>query len=306
MRRVVILAFVSACGPRVLVDGEHGEGTTSIGASETTSTSASPSSSSSTEPDATSSSGSSSGATDASTSTTVSGCPFVCAADVGDTIAECDIWAQDCPLGQKCMPWANDGGNSWNATRCSPITERPKQPGEACTVEGSGVSGIDDCDRGSLCWDVDPETNEGTCVAMCVGSAETPSCVDANSQCIITNEGVLILCLESCDPVVQNCVEGEACYPYEGSFACSPDAQNEGWIGEPCDWFSDCDPGLFCDDPSAFPDCPSQNGCCSKLCDLFGGAPYAYCPDGFECVAWFEPGQAPPGLDHVGYCVGVP
>src|SRR5262245_15971404 len=31
---------------------------------------------------------------------------------------ECDVWAQDCPPGEKCMPWANDGGSSWNSLRC--------------------------------------------------------------------------------------------------------------------------------------------------------------------------------------------
>ena len=65
------------------------------------------------------------------------------------------------------MPWANDGGDEWNATRCSPIADVPTQVGELCMVEGSGTSGIDDCDQGLVCWQVDPDTNVGVCHALC-------------------------------------------------------------------------------------------------------------------------------------------
>ena len=44
---------------------------------------------------------------------------------------QCNPFTQDCPEGEKCMPWANDGGGSWNATRCSPISDNPGEPGEA-------------------------------------------------------------------------------------------------------------------------------------------------------------------------------
>ena len=71
---------------------------------------------------------------------------------------ECDIWAQDCMKGEKCMPWDNAGGNSWNATRCSPVDDNPGQPGDSCTVEGSGVSGIDDCALSSMSSLAPPST----------------------------------------------------------------------------------------------------------------------------------------------------
>jgi hypothetical protein len=45
---------------------------------------------------------------------------FIVDPDGGGPSIECDQWAQDCPPGEKCMPWANDGGSSWNATRCFP------------------------------------------------------------------------------------------------------------------------------------------------------------------------------------------
>ena len=84
-----------------------------------------------------------------------------------DLPTSCSTFAQDCPPGFKCMPWASDGGNSWNATRCVPIAPDPNAPGEPCTVEGSGVSGLDDCDGISMCWEVDPDAVEGHCVSIC-------------------------------------------------------------------------------------------------------------------------------------------
>src|SRR5689334_19955710 len=73
------------------------------------------------------------------------GSVFLPAPDLGSGV-ECDVWIDDCPVGTKCMPWANDGGNSWNATRCTPLAEDPNGIGEPCTVEGSPVTGIDDCE----------------------------------------------------------------------------------------------------------------------------------------------------------------
>ena len=54
---------------------------------------------------------------------------------------DCDVWAQDCPPGQKCSAWADGGGGAWNATRCVEITG-DGAPGEPCTTIGGGVSGL--------------------------------------------------------------------------------------------------------------------------------------------------------------------
>ncbi len=58
------------------------------------------------------------------------------------TFFECDYVLQDCPRGSKCMPWANDGGNAWVSARCSPLDPDPVEPGGACTMQGSPVSGV--------------------------------------------------------------------------------------------------------------------------------------------------------------------
>jgi hypothetical protein len=82
------------------------------------------------------------------------------------TLVECDLLAQDCPRGLKCMPWANDGGAALNSTHCTPLAPAPGQPGDPCTVEGQ-LSGFDDCALGAVCWDVDPATLQGVCAALC-------------------------------------------------------------------------------------------------------------------------------------------
>lgn len=233
-------------------------------------------------------------------------CAFLCAPDVAPAI-DCDVWAQDCPRGQKCMPWAHDGGNSWNATRCTPIADDPKQPGESCTVEGSSVSGIDDCERAAMCFAIDPETNTGTCYGFCRGSEANPTCVDPATECRIWNEGVLILCYPHCDPIAQDCDEGLLCVPSEGWFVCAPDPANEGGVyGDPCEFINGCDPGLFCDEVvDDVEGCTGTIGCCNSFCDLSVDDPHAECPDALQgptCTAWFEPGETPPGLAHVGRC----
>ncbi len=238
-------------------------------------------------------------------STTDDGGGFIVEPDAGGLAIECDIWAQDCPADQKCMPWANDRSDVWNATRCTPVDRTAAQPGDACTVEGSGTSGIDDCELGAMCWDVDDETLIGTCVAFCMGSPAAPVCVDPSASCILGNGGVLVVCLPSCDPLLQPCPEGQACYPISGGFVCGPDASDAlGAYGDPCAFVNGCDPGLFCAGAELVPSCRA-GACCSPYCDAEDPDATAACPgaaDGQQCTAWFEVGEAPPGLENVGAC----
>jgi len=230
------------------------------------------------------------------------GVGFIEDPDGGGVSFECDIFAQDCAEGEKCMPWANDGG-TWNATRCSPISDNPGQPGDECTVEGSGASGLDDCDIGAMCWDVDPETNIGQCEAMCTGDDSNPVCEDPDTTCSIANDGAIVLCLAICDPLIQDCPDGSACYPVAEDFVCGPDASGEmGTAGDPCEFINVCDPGLFCLNPGAWPGC-TAGGCCSPVCDLDDPAGDAQCPgEGQTCQPWYEEGAAPPGYESVGAC----
>lgn len=228
---------------------------------------------------------------------------FIIDPDGGGVSFECDLWAQDCPAGEKCNMWANDGGNSWNATKCVPIAPEPDDPGEPCTVLENGVSGVDSCVLGAICWNVDPDTNAGVCVAFCIGSEANPTCPDPTQHCTGRD---FMLCLTSCCPLLQDCAEGEACYPDNHTFECVADAGGEqGAFGDSCEYLNVCDPGLFCAAPDTVPDCEGSSGCCTPFCDLSDPSATENCPGadgGQECVAWFEEGQAPPGEENVGAC----
>ncbi len=208
-----------------------------------------------------------------------------CADDFFPMDTECDIWGQDCFLGEKCNAWANDGGDAWNATKCVPIAATPGSAGEACTVEGSGVSGYDSCDLGSMCFYVDPSTLEGICVARCTGSSDAPACPETQ-VCVIANEGVLALCHEACTPDGGECEKDETC-SVEGKVPhCVPAAAPmPGDYGTSCVDIATCNEGLDCVSPEHVPGCDSE-ACCTTQCD-----PTAKntCPDaamGQTCVPY--------------------
>ncbi|MEM6296497.1 MAG: hypothetical protein AAGA54_34845 [Myxococcota bacterium] len=208
-----------------------------------------------------------------------------------------------CPKGFKCMPYANDGGSSWNAHTCAPLSDDPKHPGEPCVVEGSGVSGLDNCDATSMCWDVDGRTLEGECVAFCGGTAPAPSCPDENSYCSIGADGYLPLCFPTCDPVAQDCPEGEGCYPFNDAFICAADASGEGGnADDPCEYINGCTPGNACLSPTHPEQCKSSYRCCAPFCDV--DAPD--CPRGTVCESWFDSGEVPEHPNAIGTGVCIP
>jgi hypothetical protein len=230
------------------------------------------------------------------------GSPFIIAPDGGVCFThctECDVWSQDCPEGTKCAPWANDGGDQWNATYCRELDRSPAQPGESCTIAGEPASGDDDCDTASMCWDVDSQTGEGTCVPFCGGSEANPVC-EGDTSCWIANDGVLILCLPTCDPLVPVCGDGLSCVADGDTFFCLPSERVEQEYDAACEEWLGCGTGLVCAGAGATPECDAS--CCTALCDL--AAPV--CPDegaGQACVPYFEPGSEPPGLENVGVCL---
>lgn len=152
-----------------------------------------------------------------------------------------------------------------------------------------------------MCWDVDPETLEGYCVAFCVGDEANPMCEDPNASCAMGSDGALALCLPNCDPLVQTCGEGEGCYPVADAFHCAPDASGDGGAaGEACEFLNVCDPGSACVAAELVPECMGASGCCSSFCDLTVEPPP--CLPGQECTPWYEAGQAPGGYEDVGVC----
>ena len=228
-------------------------------------------------------------------------CSFLNCDDMMTDPGECDSFTQDCPEGQKCAAWADDGSNSWNALKCVEVTGTDK-PGEACTADLNGLSGKDSCIEGAMCWNWNEE-GVGTCLALCSGTAEAPIC-DPSSLCSIGGDSVLALCIPICDPLLQDCPGGDLCIPNGDNFVCVLDAGGEeGQVNDPCEFVNVCDPGLMClDSASVGAGCdPTVGGCCSPFCKFPGGA----CPNPDQsCVQWFDPMQLPendPQLD-IGVC----
>ena len=231
-----------------------------------------------------------------------SGCDEVPRPDPGPRW-ECDKHAQNCPAGMKCIPWSNDGGGSWNALRCSDVAEAPKRIGEPCTVDGSGVSGLDDCERGAMCWDVNPRTNTGTCVEIYVLNAGNPGCSDAMTVSVTASGGPIQgLCLPMCNPLANECEPQQGCvWRVKGSgrrgFWCS--GVYEGEVGEVCDYRS-CVPGLSCTWDDGSPAWVGGEGnTCKPHCSLSS----PNCPDGWSCQPWYAATEEPPGHEDVGICL---
>jgi hypothetical protein len=215
----------------------------------------------------------------------------------------CDVWAQDCPPGEKCAAWGSAIG--WDAVKCVPLDPNPVGVGDPCWYEGV-YSGIDSCELGSMCWGVNPDTGVGTCVAQCSGTPESPICLDPGATCSISNSGSLILCLPTCDPLAQGCAQGEGCYAFGHTFVCAPYAGVDGGYGDPCEYLNTCPPGLFCADAADVPGCQGAFGCCSEFCTLSHPDGDQQCngaADGQKCLPWFDHGQAPPGADDIGGCL---
>jgi hypothetical protein len=179
--------------------------------------------------------------------------------------------------------------------------ENPAQVGEACFVVDSGVSGVDNCEAGAMCWDTDAE-NTGYCVAMCTGTLYEPMCIEG-THCVITAEASLTLCLPICDPAYGSCYpEDQLCVWTGAWFDCVPDKSGvEGQAHDACTGLDACDPGLVCATSSAAVECDvNMPGCCEPFCFL--NAPNECPGEGQICVPFFMEGEAPAGLEHVGFC----
>jgi len=228
------------------------------------------------------------------------GASFVNGADAG-TMSECDPWTQDCPAGDKCVPYRSPSGTTWDANRCVPVVANPKTVGEECFEMGGNQSGEDDCDATSTCnYIVD---GIGICVEMCSGSAAAPICNSNNTSCNIDNDGSRNLCTPVCDPLLQDCPDNSRMTCLIASsgdeFTCEL-----GWgeggvaVGEACVFDNACLNGNFClYVPESLPDC-SGSGCCTPYCETNDDCTQP----GTECLPYFDAGTEPPGYEGLGYC----
>jgi len=218
------------------------------------------------------------------------------------SIIECSVAEQDCPEGEKCTPWANDGGPVWTAARCGPIVDDPAGLGEPCTVEGSPVSGFDDCQLGAMCFAVDPRTLQGTCVALC--DEDDPSSCPDGEVCVAHDDYQPYVCLPRCDPTEPSaCAADESCRPIGEELLCVPTVTLPE--GLPCGTAEQhCAVEQACVSADALADC-AEPACCTAWCDLSAPAPDLPCAatPGEVCRPYFD--MPPTGYEHVGAC-GLP
>jgi hypothetical protein len=205
---------------------------------------------------------------------------------------------------------------------CFPVAADASAPGEPCVEPSPMNDGDDNCESGSVCLWIDPETGEGTCVELCTGSATAPECSTPARRCVDLgpSDPALALCVDACDPLQQQCpADGLVCYAVDeacptcfpmavtGTLFCVSDNQMSAPYGEPCNVELtpqiECEPSLFCAPADRVATCSGDaSGCCTPLCDL--NAPE--CPDaamGMTCQPLFGAGDAPQGVEHVGVCV---
>ncbi|KIG18460.1 hypothetical protein DB30_00745 [Enhygromyxa salina] len=279
-----LLPTAIACGPAgIAADAGADAGSTSDSTLESSSTTA----------DATSTSETQAPSTEDGTETS----GFVPPND-DSMIEPCDTFAQDCPDGEKCVPYSPHG-SGWDAHKCVPIMG-DQAPGEPCISHGI-VEATDDCDGTSFCWDVQDVDGQpvGTCAAFCTGSPDDPQC-PPGSSCLISGDSTISLCIFGCDPTLQDCDVGQACYWTNNGFNCMF-TTDDAPAGQPCNFVNDCAAGLGCTSADALPACEA-GACCTPFCDIDLGDAQCDAVPGTSCVPFFEADPIP-GLEHVGVCI---
>jgi len=134
----------------------------------------------------------------------------------------------------------------------------------------------------------DESCDDGNAVA---GDGCTDCMADEGYLC----SGEPSVCGVPCDPLLQDCADGDACYLIRSGSICV--SAGAGTQGDECMSLDACAPGLVCLDAMNLPGCTGAD-CCSPLCDLTDPGPVC------ECVAFYGVGMAPPGYEDVGVCVG--
>lgn len=222
--------------------------------------------------------------------------------------SECDLWAQDCQAGLKCAPFGPDGG-AFEGTRCVPVAEQPAGLFEPCSTQEQMFSGLDDCAKGMLCWDLNPATLTGVCYPHCTGTEIKPQCPPPLA-CVTPFGDTFNLCTLGCNPLLANAECGNAdfsCYPVGGlgeGFDCSPDnsGPDQGTAFDACSSSTDCDGGFACVSAQGADECIVKGipNCCLPFCDTSGGDS---CPgNGQQCFPWFIKGTVPSTAPNVGIC----
>lgn len=206
----------------------------------------------------------------------------------------CNPWLDECPRDEQCVPFTGSPAVEWwTGARCA--APQTAKVGEPCSRLEGPYDGIDTCAGGAVCWDVDPDTQLGTCIPLCTGAPHQPSC-PLGSRCALADPMWAAFCLPPCDPFVNGCSSGYACSVVGDTFACMPAASDVAAQGQPCEHPNECATGLACVGAEQLPGCAGDR-CCTGFCDLDAPA----CSPGSICTSAL--GDPPDGFAHVGVCV---
>lgn len=207
-------------------------------------------------------------------------------------VSSCDPLLQDCDKGEgcyltgeeyECVP-AGDGGagdpcefvNECLAGYFCVAGPDGNVCGRVCDPADANSCGDDDCEQ------VGPDASVGVCTPGGCG----PGQIESQGQCY-----------DVCDPLLQDCLEGETCVPTgDDAFACFP-AAGSGEQGDGCEFVNTCEPGLFCMPGTLLPG-SEEPSACTTVCDVSSPS----CPSGLDCIAFFPEGSAPAGSENVGVC----
>lgn len=274
--------WVGGCGDKAK-GGDGGDGTTSIGTTDvggtmagTVSTGVTGTTTAQSSTAGATSSGGLTAGTDSTGTGTDSTDTGYCDPDPGTSGAvfyatppdvvnwDCNIFAQDCTAGFKCTSVSPEGALEPSVkAECVEVAAEPREVGESCVVQEHVLSGRDDCDVGAWCWNVDPQTLQGTCVALCGRCPGEPECAPDGTSCVRMSNG-LPVCVGSCDPLDDPCPDGEVCIWGGTEFSCFADFADPagGEYGDSCtdDW--DCHSGACW----LGSDC-ATGACCTDWCD---------------------------------------
>ncbi|MFO7562076.1 MAG: hypothetical protein R6X02_05490 [Enhygromyxa sp.] len=177
----------------------------------------------------------------------------------------CNPWLEECPDGEQCVPHGGALATEWwTLARCA--AEQSAKLGEPCSRLEGVFDGIDTCEAGAVCWDVDPDTELGTCIPLCTGAPHAPLCPEG-SQCVLADPMWAGFCLPACDPFADNCTPGYTCTLVGDALACMPVASETAELGGTCEHPNDCGSGLACVGADRLPGCAGER-CCAIYCDL--------------------------------------
>ncbi len=188
---------------------------------------------------------------------------------------------------------------------CDPVAQTGCTGGEKCTITVFGIPGCapagdanvgrdcttspDDCAPGTFCTTEEFDAAEGICLQFCIPSNRDCGCGKScafNPPFETYDYGV---CAPPCDPLVQACTGGRACYldDYGNTSCVLP--WREGGQDESCFIFESCGVGLTC-----------LGGTCKAFCDVTDAAA---CGPDHRCAPAADVVSTVEADDGLGVCV---